>query len=189
MMDKDIRITKVKCSHGEWTICYEKMSESTGTYDSYGITSRDMPRDELHKRLQVLANHVEEICELPQGAAKHIVPSGVSMKYTDNNCHAVITALRTLRYSKTPMCINTPARPLHAAEGDEDGFCMSDEMIKDIEALEEEAMKYLNGERAQQQLDFGEPQEEEPLKKKYNHGSGKSHGNVYPMAAKSYIVD
>lgn len=176
------RLTKVKAKAGKWTIGWEKMSESTGTYDSYEINSRDMPNDDLPKRLQVMANHVADICELPPGAAKKIVASGVSINYTEDNCYVVITAQKALINSKSPLLINTPARPLYPGEDEDDNYCMSEELYDDLIILEKEALKYVRGERAQQVLDFGGNDDEPPKKK--SPSKDKGHGHVIPMVAK-----
>lgn len=198
--EKAERITKVKVKKGEWTICWQKKSEATGTYDIYEVTSKDMPLEELPKRLQVMANHVTEICDLPQGATKNIVVSGITESYTDENRYLVITAIRELSKSKSPMLINTPARPLYP-EGDQDEtFCMSKECFEDLLAVEIEAMKYVRGERAQQSLDFGgednsgaadgaEETPKKPRQKKRSAAGGGMGGGggivaPFPMAAK-----
>lgn len=152
--DQAERIIKIKVKKGEWTIRWQKKNEAAETYDTYEVTSKDPPLDELPKRLQVMANHVTEICEFPESATKNIVVSGISESYTDENRYLVITASRALSKSKAPMLINTPARPLYP-EGDQDEtFCMSRGCFEDLLAVEHEAMKYVRGERAQMQLDF-----------------------------------
>lgn len=187
--EKAERIIKVKVKKDKWTICWQKKSEATGTYDIYEVTSKDMPLEGLPKRLQVMANHVTEICDLPESATKNIVVSGITEIYTDKNCYLVITAIRTLSKSKAPMLINTPVRPLYP-EGDQDeAFCMSKECFEDLLAVETEAMKYVRGERAQQSLDFGDAAGgvEETAKKPRQKKRSMAGGGIvtpFPMAAK-----
>lgn len=189
--EKAERIIKVKAKKGEWTIRWQKKNEAADTYDTYEITSKDMPLEELPKRLQVMANHVTEICDLPESATKNIIVSGITESYTDENRYLVITAVRSLSKSKAPMLINTPVRPLYPENDQDETFCMSKECLQDLLAVENEAMKYVRGERAQQSLDFGggtDEQEDEPPKKRKSGGGGaKSRGSVtqFPMAAKA----
>ena len=189
--EKAERIIKVKAKKGEWTIRWQKKNEAADTYDTYEITSKDMPLEELPKRLQVMANHVTEICDLPESATKNIVVSGINESYTDENRYLVITAVRSLSKSKAPMLINTPVRPLYPENDQDETFCMSKECLQDLLAVENEDMKYVRGERAQQSLDFGggaDEQEDEPPKKRKSGGGGaKSRGSViqFPMAAKA----
>ena len=149
------RITKVKAKKGEYSFSWEIYQEFTKNWDKHTLVCKDPPREELKKRLQIMANHVTEICEFEEGATKKIAVSGITISYTDGNRYLVITALKDLTYSKSPLVINTPARPeLPENECDEE-FCMSDELVQDLHYLEEEAWAYINGDRAQQTLDFG----------------------------------
>ena len=189
--DQAERIIKVKVKKGEWTIRWQKKNEAAETYDTYEVTSKDPPLEELPKRLQVMANHVTEICDLPESATKNIAVSGITVSYTDKNRYLVITAVRSLSKSKAPMLINTPARPLYPEDDQDETFCMSKECFEDLLAVENEAMKYIRGERAQMSLDFagagGTDEQPDELPKKKRSGGAKSRGTVapFPMAAKA----
>lgn len=93
---------------------------------------------------------------MANGETKKLLVSGVSLGYSDEgNCYLVITAQKALEYSKAPLIINTPARPeMPESDADSEEFCWSDELCTDVDALEQEAWKYIDGERAQQTLDF-----------------------------------
>ena len=158
------RITKIKAKEGMWTFAWEMYQEKTRNWDKHTLVCKDMPRVELEKSLQVMANHVTEICEFDQSATKRIAVGGVSISYTDDNRYLVITALKDLTNSKGPLVINTPVRPELPENDCEADNCMSDELVSDLRILEEEAWKYINGDRAQQSLDFGEkePEKEKP---------------------------
>ena len=148
------RITKIKAKKGEYTFSWEVYQESTKNWDKHTIVCKDPPREELKERLQVMANHVTEICEFEQGATKKIAVSGIAVSYNDDNRYLVISALKDLAHSKSPLVINTPVRP-ELPDGDCGAeFCMSDELVRDLEILEEEAWQYINGDRAQIALDF-----------------------------------
>lgn len=154
------RITKIKAKEGMWTFAWEMYQEKTRNWDKHTLVCKDMPRVELEKSLQVMANHVTEICEFDQSATKRIAVGGVSISYTDDNRYLVITALKDLTNSKGPLVINTPVRPELPENDCEAANCMSDELVNDLRILEEEAWKYIIGDRAQQSLDFGEPEKE-----------------------------
>lgn len=195
-MGAEIKITKVKCNKGTWEIQWEQAKEGRTTPDVYGLKSDDPPRPELKARLLAMRVHVEEICELPDGAELNIVPRGVSISYSGKNRSVVITASRDLVNSKSPMLINTPARSSHEPEP----FGISARMGKDLDGLIFEAKRYIAGDRAQQSLDFGEGEkdkkEEKPPAKKQKGKPGKKRsgegggfeaglvgGDFYPMAA------
>ena len=148
------RITKIKAKKGEYTFSWEVYQESTKNWDKHTLVCKDAPREELKERLQVMKNHVTEICEFEQGATKKIAVSGISVSYTDDNRYLVIMAMKALTNSQAPLIINTPARP-EIPDGEcTEKYCMSDELERDLEILEEEAWRYINGDRAQMDFDF-----------------------------------
>lgn len=152
------RITKIKAKKGEYTFWWEIFQKETKNWDKFTLVCKDPPKEELKERLQVMANHVVEICEFEQSATKKIAVSGITVSYTQENRYLVITALKDLNYSQAPLVINTPARPeLPNGECTEE-FCMSKVLRNDLMALENEAWLYINGDRAQQSL-FNENQE------------------------------
>lgn len=146
------RITKIKVKKGEYTLSWEEYNESTTDWDKHTFVCKDAPREEFKERLQIMANHVTEICEFNQSATKKIVVNGISISYGDDNHHLVIMALKELTNSLTPMVINTPARPAIPNGGCGKEYCMSNELARDLSALEEEAWRYIEGDRAQVSL-------------------------------------
>ena len=169
------RITKIKARKGEYTFSWEIYQENTKNWDKHTLVCKDQPREELKERLQVMANHVTDICEFEQGATKNIVVSGITITYTDDNRYLVITALKDLKGSKAPLVINTPVRP-ELPESDCDAeFCMSDELLNDLQILEEEAWLYINGDRAQIALKFDEKQEADKEAEDVNPAGGSEH--------------
>lgn len=150
------RVTKIKVKKGVYYFAWEIYQETTKNWDQHTLSCKDPPREELKERIQVMANHVAEICEFPDYDLKKLIVSGITLSYGDEgNCYLVITAQKHLEYSKAPLIINTPARPAEPEnENDDPAFCWSDELARDIGILEEEAWKYINGDRAQQKLDF-----------------------------------
>ena len=150
------RVTKIKVKKGVYYFGWEVFQASTKNWDQHTLSCKDEPRPELLERLQTLANHVTEICEFGEWETKKLIVSGVSLSYGDKeNCYLVITAQKALEYSRAPLIINTPARPeMPESENDDPIFCWSDELCADVDALEQEAWKYINGERAQQALNF-----------------------------------
>ena len=146
------RITKIKVKKGVYTFGWETWQESTQSYDAYTLICEDVPREELKLCLQALASFVVEICELHPDDEKRIMVSGITESYKDEKTkYLTITALKELYTSKSPLILNTPARPNADKESD---FCMSNGLMRALENLEEEAWRYINGDRAQQKLNF-----------------------------------
>lgn len=160
------RITKIKVKKGVYYFGWEVFRASTKNWDQHTLSCKDQPRPELLERLQVMANHVTEICEFGEWETKKLIVSGVSLSYSDEgNCYLVITAHKVLQHSKAPLIINTPARPaIPENESDSEDFCWSDNLTEDLTNLENEAFMYIDGDRAQQRLDFEGGQKKETPK-------------------------
>lgn len=154
MTERKKRITKIKVKKGEYFFGWEVYQEATKSWDAYTMKCEDPPREELKERLLAMVAHVIEICELDERSTKKFIISGVTESHGDDNRYITITAQKALEHSKAPLIINTPARPeLPQNEADEE-YCISLELANDLKALEEEAWRYIDGERAQQSLDF-----------------------------------
>lgn len=156
------RLTKIKVKDGTWFFAWETFKEKLKRWDSYTFESDDAPLPELRERLQAMAIHVAEICEIKDWKKEMITVDGVSIKTKDDNKYVCVSAKKVLLNSKAPLIINTPVRPAEVGDGYAQAQCMSVSMIEDLERLEEEAWRYINGERAQQKLEFGEPEKEKP---------------------------
>lgn len=149
------RITKIKAKKGEYFFGWEVYQEATKSWDAYTMKCSDPPREELKERLLAMVAHVIEICEFDEQDAKKFIVSGVTESHSDDNRYITITAQKELEHSKAPLIINTPARPeLPQNEADSEDYCISDALASDLKALESEAWRYIDGERAQQTLDF-----------------------------------
>ena len=104
-----------------------------------------------------LAEHVTKMCELPSEYTKRIEVTSVSLNYGGPNHTegATITAKMMLENSNAPLNINTPnkAFEMYNADADPDPkVLLSEDCVEAIEALEQEAKKYIAGYRAQGNL-------------------------------------
>lgn len=160
------RITKIKLNKGTYYFAWEVFQPQRNHWDRHSLACKDLPRPEFLKRLQILANHVTNICEFSEWETKMLITTGVSLTYgKKGNCHLVITAHKVLQHSKAPLIINTPARPaIPENESDSEDFCWSDSLTEDLTNLENEAFMYIDGDRAQQRLDFEGGQKKETPK-------------------------
>jgi hypothetical protein len=161
-----MNLTKIKFNKGKIEIEYEKCDRETDSKKTQ-FCSYDEPLPSFKDALQAMALHAEEICEFPAGF--FTAPSaetgdgevirqkgrvlGVSFSYADKDgiMGASITVLRELITSQAPLVINTP----HLAEAEySEGSSqplLTDDCVRALYALKDEAMKYLNGERAVKQ--------------------------------------
>lgn len=155
------RLVKFSVKKGTYFFKWETYQREAKRWDAFTISSKDEPRPELIERLKALADHVPAICEFPSGDALRIIVSGITEAYTDTNRYLTIICQKRLENSKAPLVINTPPRPKKPGAGMTEAQCMSEELLADLSALEEEAWRYINGDRAQQVLDLesGDPPE------------------------------
>lgn len=151
----DIQINKIKYSKKDekTTIEYEKHSSKIeGAFDEHKIISWDDPLDSFLNTLNALKPHVFEICEF-EGDEDDLEIKGVSFSWTQGIMGAVITACKSLTTSNSPLVLNTPHLPSEDYSGSNpEALILSRDAIDDLEALIEEAKKYIKGERKVKQL-------------------------------------
>lgn len=153
-------ITKIKIKGEYYVLGWEVYKSAIKTYEAYIMKTLDPPRQELIESLQSMAEHVAEICELKKDDAKKIKVTGITIVHKHDTRYITITAKKKLATSKSPLIINTPIR----SDTGEEPYCMSEKMLSDLQILEDEAWRYIRGERAQQKLslfDFGDEEDRE----------------------------
>jgi hypothetical protein len=148
-----MRILKYKYKDGVSFIKYEKNTKDTKIPEQITLETYDVPLDILPERLQAMARHVTAICELPDTITESLTVIGITITYSGDSQGLVITALRELENSNSPMVINTP----HFTRTDSDKNVYSTRCGIDLDALVEAIKDFINGDRAQKQLfDFSE---------------------------------
>lgn len=167
-MTGEIRFKKIKVDKtGKVILNYDEIIRDDHV-NEYTMKCADKPRPQFQKALNGLRRHVAEICELniPPNLAHpnevaNIEVRGVSLSWTDDIMGVVITALKTLRNSNSPLVLNTPHLPEEPySEGGDESMCLTSECVDAIRNLIDEAHRYLEGDR--QQLDlFIEPEEKD----------------------------
>lgn len=135
-------IWKVKHKDGATTIRYGIGPENVNTLESY-----EAPLPDLNEALQALAEDVADICDLRDGAANDITVLGVTITDSEDTQRAVISAKRKLGNGAT-LCLNTPCIPFDSERGPQ----LSGATVGRIDALCREAVRFVNGERAQGEL-------------------------------------
>lgn len=130
-------------------------SEGEGRWDrSERLTSRDAPHPDLKLALQALKPLALEICELDTQYGQKMRVQSVSWSYDKDGFRgAVVTCLRELRGVPSPLVINTPS--LSERETDEVEPTMPRAMSNALDALEQEAEKFVNGYREQADMFAG----------------------------------
>ena len=148
------RIKKVKQTDGKIQMIYEKQSKHG--YDEYSFVCSDQARPEFYSAFTRLAQHVIEMCELPESYLSRITVKGVSYSWTGEPevMGAVISSSMQLENSYQGLNINTPHKAADSYnDNDPDPMqVLSEECIDDLINLLEECQLYIDGERAQGKL-------------------------------------
>jgi hypothetical protein len=164
-----LNITKIKFNKGKVEIEYEKNDRETDSKKTQ-FSSYDEPLPGFTDALQALSLHAEEICEFPEGfltapaafgedgevVEQKGTVSGVSFSYSDKEgiMGATITVLRKLATAQAPLVINTPHLPEAPYS---EGSCsplLSSGCVRALNHLQDEALKYLAGDRAEKQQEL-----------------------------------
>jgi len=151
-----IRMKKIKVtSDNKISMAYESLNKNQ-SWDEYSFTCADKARPEFYEAVKQLAEHVIEMCELPDSYLPRIDVRGVSVSYggDDEIMGATISAQMTLKYSNCNLNINTPHKacaPYSEGEGDEKQL-LSTDCVDDLRRLYDECDSYIKGDRAQMSL-------------------------------------
>lgn len=162
-MADDRRILKFKYgSRGEDEakkvfVKFEKL-RGDGTFDVYTFECDDEAHPDLSKALQTMKPHLIENCELPDD--RMIEVKSITRTYKDMEVGEVrglvISGVRQLQNSDAPMVVTMPHKTdqPYTEDGD-DSICLTSQCMDDLDALEVEIFAYVDGKRAQLEMDFG----------------------------------
>ena len=141
-MSDDVRITKVKWDHKKVRIEYERARPGSDP-DEFVLGCGDEPSRAFKDALQALKTDVNAICEFP--FALDVQVRGVSLSWTNDIMGACITALKQLKTANSPLVLTTPHLPAEAYGEGAGGPMMEPAMVTRLEALIEEARRYVAG--------------------------------------------
>ncbi len=166
-MKQNRRVRKIKVDkQGKISIDWEVRPEGLSTWDEYHMKCSDLARPEFYNALVDLRQDVLTLLEYPKTWLDDILVKGVSFSYSDDGVKgAVISGQRTLQYSASPANFNTPHKPYemyneHAV--DTDGIIVMPEEIQErLDVLDDEANKYIDGDREQMELKFDNVRKQE----------------------------
>lgn len=138
-------------------IKYEQAKENDVT-DTITLETSDKPRKELVDSLQAMAEHLVDIVEAPPTWKENITVSSVTITWNDGIQGLVITGLRVLNLSNSPMVINSPhfTRSSYNEDSESDKNIFSYDCGQALDRLCLMVFRYVDGERKQLTLDFEE---------------------------------
>jgi len=126
--------------------------------DTITLETSEKPRKELSDALQAMAEHLVDIVEAPPGWEEKITVSSISVTWNSGIQGLVITGLRALQLSNSPMVINTPhfTRESYNEDSESDKNIFSYDCALALDRLCSLVFRYVDGERKQLTLDFEE---------------------------------
>lgn len=152
------RICKVKIGKDDYdrevvTIKIEE-PDQTGGYTSHTIECKDAPHPDLRNALQDMSQHLKEHAEFPSTWIVSIISATVT--HTNEVQGLVLTGRRDLENCNAPLIVNTPhyTRESYNEDDDSDIGIFSESCGEALDALEKEALAYVDGKRQQAELDF-----------------------------------
>ena len=146
------RVLKLSYDRKKVDVRYEEGS------DEFEVISADGPAPRLVQALEALRPHVAAICELPAKYVADAEVRGVTFTYTKDLLGATITALKKVGTSNSPFAIHTPFTPESvASETDGPKVCLSEDATLALMEVQEAALDYVDGRRAQLSLLEEEP--------------------------------
>ncbi len=151
-----MKFTKIKRSKGlvvlEWLT-----EEGKGGLDTHEhrLSSTEDPHPTFVAALRAFIGPVLKLCELPHTwGGEALAVTGLSITHEEERGRGlVVTCQRSLADAPAPLVFNTPYLPEDAGEH---GQSLPDELVEALDAVEDAARRFLNGERAQGDLFAGE---------------------------------
>lgn len=138
-------------------IYLEYSSETPAGVNKFTMDCRQRALPELYSKRNQLTDHVCELMDLPDDWSHTMEIRSISFRYFDDNPKGkvfgvVITAIRKLKSGLT-VILNTPfSTDIPLGNSTNYDACLSEVCVKVLHALQAEAIKYINGERAQMEL-------------------------------------
>jgi hypothetical protein len=150
----NMRIKKFKVTkYNQISMVYEQGSMNQ---DEYSFTCSEKARPEFYVAMAVLAEHVIDMCELPEDYMERIKVRGVSYSYGGEKevMGATISAGMKLYESNQALNINTPhkATDSYSDAPAQDSQLLGNDCIKALMVLQAECKAYIQGDRAQGSL-------------------------------------
>lgn len=138
------RVRKIKINDAKISIDWEVALSDGTVWDEYHMRCSDLPRPELYQAIAAIGQDVIELLELPPAWLGDIKVMGVTYSYSaKGNRGVVITAARDLKNLPAPMNLVTPYAPYDSQNPD--AFTISYFTLERLNALEEEAERYIDG--------------------------------------------
>jgi len=135
----------------EISIAYTDPNQQAGKEDRLKVVSAEEPRPELRANMDALAPYVCEMLELEEDYADGMTIQRVAIERKGSRKIYKISGYKELTKSKTTFRFTTPPRADIVDEGGKD-FAIPKDCIVVLQTVENEAERYVKGDRSQSQL-------------------------------------
>lgn len=154
MLDRKIRSFEIG-KHQVFKITFERENASTGAYDTYQIKCAEYPRPELIEAVKELSPHITEILELPDYCEDRLIAKKLTYTYNEKTAETsvTITAKFYIPNAGTFIEAKAPTRVINYGTPTSE-IPFTPECSEIIERLTTEIFRYIDGDRAQDKLNF-----------------------------------
>ena len=141
-------------SNGKTEIGFEEKNQEGDSIDTHNLKSFSPPMEDFKAAMNALVSAVRDLCEYPKTYAERIQVNGIALTWhKTENSSLVIKAMRPLSKNDSPFVFETPIKAVTSELDEVD--TVSDEIREAVDTLCDEAVRYINGERAKQgELNF-----------------------------------
>ena len=159
MLDRKIKSFEIG-KHQIFKITFERENENTGAYDTYQIKCAEYPRPELIEAVKRLSPYITEILELPDDCKDRLITKKLTYTYNEKTAETsvTITAKFYIPNDGTFIEVKVPKRVINY-ETPTSEIPFTPECSEIIERLTTEVFRYIDGDRAQDKLNFDDKEE------------------------------
>ena len=154
MLERRIRKFEIG-KHQVFNIVYEQDNENTGGYDTLQLKCSEYPRPELIEAVKKLSPYIAEILELPDYCEDRLIARKLTYTYNEKTAETsvAITAKFYIPDAGTFIEVKVPTRVINY-ETPTSEIPFTPECSEIIERLTTEIFRYIDGDRAQDKLNF-----------------------------------
>lgn len=159
MLDREIKSFEIG-KHQVFKITFERENKNTRAYDTYQIKCAEYPRPELIEAVKELSPYIAEILELPDYCEDRLIARKFTYTYNEKTAEigVTITAKFYIPNDGTFIEVKVPKRVINYGTPTSE-IPFTPEYSKVIERLTTEIFRYIDGDRAQNKLNFDDNKE------------------------------
>lgn len=159
MLDRKIKSFEIG-KHQIFKITFERENENTRTYDTHQIKCAEYPRPELIEAVKELSPYITEILELPEYCEDRLIAKKLTYTYNEKTAETsvTITAKFYIPDAGTFIEVKVPKRVVNYKTPTSE-IPFTPECSEIIERLTTEIFRYIDGDRAQDKLNFDDREE------------------------------